>query len=166
MNQAIANIVREYIEVLPFVDKIAGLVATQSMTVTGEGGATAIKRYPVACCVPDECKIGDYNDLAPDSRYKSVIYFEDRGISFERYAGNFKYYRSNLRLVAWLNVMKILGDECDSSQCTYSSHAIADIIRILPEFPQNIAPFTKVYIEVTNQVVRDNIFFRHTTTLL
>lgn len=38
MNQAIANIIKEYIDELTFVDKIAGLVSTQYMTVTGEDG--------------------------------------------------------------------------------------------------------------------------------
>jgi len=160
MNQAIAEIIKEYVETLSFVDKIAGLVSTQSMTITGEDGVKVIKRYPVACCTTaDDCKAGAYNDLTPNSQYKSVIYFEDGGLSFERYAGNFKYYKSNLRLVAWLNVQKILEEDCESSQCTYSSHAIADIIRILPEFPQNIDPFTRVYIEVTGQVIRDNSIF-------
>ena len=154
MNQAIANIIKESIEDLDFVDKIAGLVSTQYMNIEG-----VTKSYPVACCVPDTCKTGDYNDLAPDSKYKSVIYFEDGGVSFVRAQGNFKYYQSRLRLVGWLNVKAILGDECDASQCTYSSHAIMDIIRLLPEFPQNIAPFTQVYMEVTSQAVRDKAIF-------
>ena len=154
MNQAIANIIKESIEDLDFVDKIAGLVSTQYINIEG-----VTKSYPVACCVPDTCKTGDYNDLAPDSKYKSVIYFEDGGVSFVRAQGNFKYYQSRLRLVGWLNVKAILGEECDASQCTYSSHAIMDIIRLLPEFPQNIAPFTQVYMEVTSQAVRDKAIF-------
>ena len=154
MNQAIANIIKGYIDDLTFVDKIAGLVSTQYMTIEG-----VTKSYPVACCVPDACKIGDYNDLSPNSKYKSVIYFEDGGVSFVRAQGNFKYYQSRLRLVGWLNVKSILGEECDASQCTYSSHAIMDIIRLLPEFPQNIAPFTRVYMEVTSQAIRDKAIF-------
>ena len=111
MNQAIASILKSRIADLDFVDKIAGLVATQYMNVTNEAGVKVQKSYPVACCTTaDDCITGAYNDLAPDSKYKSVIYFEDRGVTFERYASNWKYYRSNLRLVAWLNVKKILGD--------------------------------------------------------
>ena len=78
MNQGIANIIKGYIEYLSFVDKIAGLVSTQYMTIDG-----VQKSYPVACCVTaDDCKEGAYNDLTPDSRYKTVIYFEDGGVSF------------------------------------------------------------------------------------
>ena len=158
MNQAVANIIRGYIEDLDFVDKIAGLVATQYMTIDG-----VQKAYPVACCVPEDCIQGAYNDLAPDSAHSSVIYFEDGGVSFNKYEGHFKYYTSSLRLVCWLNVKKILGEECDASQCTYSSHAIADIIRHLPEFPRNVAPFVRFYSEVVSQAVRDNgIFSKYT----
>jgi hypothetical protein len=160
MNQAIASILKGRIEDLDFVDKIAGLVATQYMTITDENGTKVTKSYPVACCVTaDDCKQGDYNDLTPDSKYKSVIYFEDRGVSFNRYEGNFKHYTSSLRLVCWLNVRMILGEDCDASACTYSSHAITDIIRHLPQFPYNFAPFVRVYAEVTNQVVRSNGIF-------
>lgn len=160
MNQAIASIIKGRIEDLDFVDKIAGLVATQYMTMTDADGSKVTKSYPVACCVTaDNCIAGDYDELTPDSRYKSVIYFEDGGISFVRYEGNFKHYISRLRLVCWLNVKMILGDDCDASQCTYSSHAVADIIRHLPEFPVNFAPFVRVYSEVANQVVRSNSIF-------
>lgn len=155
MNQAIASIIKGRIEDLDFVDKIAGLVSTQYMTIDG-----VQKAYPIACCVTaDDCKEGSYNDLTPNSQYKSVIYFEDGGVSFDRYAGNFKYYTSRLRLVCWLNVKLILGDECDASQCTYSSHAVADIIRHLPAFPIHFAPFVRVYAEITNQIIRDNSIF-------
>lgn len=158
MNQAIASIIKTAIEGLDFIDKISGLVSTQYRNVEG-----VVKSYPVACCVPDDCKDGDYNDMTPNSKYKSVIYFEDGGVNFVRAQGNFKYYRSSLRLVGWLNVKMILGDECEASQCTYSSHAIMDIIRSLPEFPQNISPFTQVYIEVDSQVIRDkSIFSKYT----
>ena len=160
MNQAIANIIKTQIEDLDFIDKIAGLVATQYVNITDENGNKVQKRYPVACCVTaDDCKQGAYNDLAPDSKYKSVLYFEDRGVSFEKYESNWKYYQSNLRLVGWLNIKKILGENCDSSLCTYAAHAIADIIRHLPTHPQNIAPFDFVYSEVMSQAVRSNSIF-------
>lgn len=82
MNQAIANIIKEYIDELTFVDKIAGLVSTQYMTVTGEDGAKVTKSYPVACCTTaEDCKAGAYNDLTLNSDYKTVLYFEDGGVS-------------------------------------------------------------------------------------
>jgi len=156
MNQAIANIVKGHIQNLDFVDKIAGLVATSYMKIDG-----VQKSYPIACCVTlEDCKVGAYNDLAPDSKYKTVIYFEDRGVTFEKYESNWKYYRSSLRLVCWINVAKILEDECyDDDSCTMSSHLIADIIRHLPSHPENHAPFDMVYSEIVNQEIRSNSIF-------
>lgn len=73
MNQAIATIIKDQIDGLSFIDKIAGLVSTTYMTIDG-----VQKAFPVACCVTaDDCKAGAYNDLTPDSKYKTVIYFED-----------------------------------------------------------------------------------------
>ena len=158
MNQAIASILKAYIEDLDFVEKIAGLVQKVTFKIDG-----VEKSFPVACCVSvEDCKNGAYNDLTPDSKYRSVIYFEDGGVSLSKYESNWKYYTSRLRLVGWLNVKMILGEDCGET-CTYAAHAIADIIRHLPSHPQNVAPFDFVYPEITNEIVRSNSIFANYT---
>ena len=84
---------------------------------------------------------------------------KDGGVSFVRAQGNFKYYQSRLRLVGWLNVKAILGENVMQVQCTYRLMRSWILIRLLPEFPQNIAPFTQVYMEVTSQAIRDKAIF-------
>ena len=159
MNQAIANILKGFIEDRSFVDKIAGLVSTQYMTIDG-----VEKSYPVACCVDDDCKVGSYNDLTPDSAHKTVIYFEDGGVSFVRAQGNFRHYQSRLRLVCWINVAKLNEDTCyTDSPCTASTNILLEIIRAIPNFPANYSPFLQVRFDVVSQVVRDNgIFSKYT----
>lgn len=161
MNQAIADIIKEKIEKLPFVDKIAGLVQTVHLDFVDEKGGRVAKAFPVACCVTaDDCKKGAYNDLAPDSKYKTVIYFEDEGVSFLRESGNHKHYRSTLRLVCWINVAKLKDVYCKKRiPCTVSAQLIAQIIRALPRNPENISPFDAIYINVTEQLVRSNSIF-------
>ena len=161
MNQAIATIIKTNIQDLDFVDKIAGLTSVALMTITDEAGAKTEKRLPIACCTTaDDCKTGAYNDLCPDSRYKSVIYFEDQGVSFVKYEGNYKYYQSNLRLVCWLNVAKLREEPChDGTVCTLSSKAITQIIRALPRHPEHRPPFVNVYSEVTEQLIRSSSIF-------
>lgn len=162
MNQAIADIIKTHIEGLDFVDKIAGLVSAVSFDISDKDNQLITKTFPVACCVTaDDCKQGAYNDLMPNSQYKTVIYFEDGGVSFERYVSNWKYYKSTLRLVCWINIEKITNSGVCKSEvpCTYAAHIIADIIRVLPAFPQNIAPFDHVYSEVTGQLVRNPSIF-------
>jgi uncharacterized protein (TIGR02145 family) len=163
MNQAIADIIRGHIEAVTpdWIDKISGLVAAISIEQRGPDNTTVIKTFPVACCVSaDDCKEGAYNELMPDSKYKSVIYFEDKGISFKEYKRGFKYYTSNLRLVGWLNIAKILGTDCGSEiPCTYAAIVIADIIRALPLHPSNISPFAMVFSEITAEEPRSNAIF-------
>lgn len=164
MNQAIAHIIKGYIEDLDFVDKIAGLTSVATFEIKGPDGPVE-KTVPIACCVTaDDCKEGAYNDLMPDSQYKTVIYFEDKGVTFNRSESNWKYYTSNLRLVCWINIEKITGSTCKSDNpCTYAAHIIAEIIRHLPEFPQNVTPFSFVHPEVTNQEIRSaSIFSQYT----
>jgi|WetSurMetagenome_2_1015567.scaffolds.fasta_scaffold20970_5 hypothetical protein len=162
MNQAIADIIRGHIEDLDFVDKIAGLVSVTTLLVKDKDNNDVEKTIPIACCVtPEDCKDGAYNDLLPNSDYKTVIYFEDGGVSFERYEGGWKYYKSSLRLVCWINIEKLTNTEgckCETP-CTYSAHLIADIIRALPTFPENHSPFDHVYSEVTGQLVRSPSIF-------
>lgn len=156
MNQAIANILKGFIDDLTFVDKIAGMVSTQYMTIEGVD-----KSYPVACCVTaDDCKQGAYNDLTLNSAYKTVIYFEDGGVTFVRAQGNFRHYQSRLRLVCWINVAKLNEDPCYTDiPCTASTNILIEIIRAIPNFPANYSPFQQVRFEVVAQVVRDNSIF-------
>ena len=100
----------------------------------------------------------------PNSEYKTVIYFEDGGVSFVRSESNWKYYTSNLRLVCWINIAKIFEAECNTGiPCTYAAHIIAEIIRHLPSFPEHQDPFEKVYSEVVSQDVRSNSIFSQYT---
>jgi hypothetical protein len=166
MNQAIANIIKGHIEGLDFVDKIAGLVMplTFDITVTDKTTGTKSteqKTVPIACCVTaDDCKEGAYNDLMPNSEYKTVIYFEDGGVTFEKAESNWKYYKSTLRLVCWINIQKIKDNPCKTDMpCTYAAHIITEIIRALPEFPASHSPIERVYSEITNQLVRSPSIF-------
>lgn len=161
MNQAIANIIKGHIEELDFVDKIAGLTSVATFEIKGTDNTPVVKTVPIACCVTaDDCKQGAYNDLMPDSRYKTVIYFEDRGVSFERAEGKWKYYTSSLTLVCWINVARINAECCKGGEsCTLAAHLIAEIIRALPSFPENSSPFDHVYSEVTGQAIRSSSIF-------
>ena len=161
MNQAIADIIKGHIEDLDFVDKIAGLTAALTFDIRGPDNTVVQKTVPVACCVTaEDCKDGAYNDLMPNSEYNTVIYFEDGGINYERSESNWKYYRSTLRLICWINIEKIFQSSCKSeSPCTHAAHIVAEIIRALPSFPETHFPFDKVYSEVTSQAVRNPSIF-------
>ena len=165
MNQSIASIIKSHIEDLDFVDKIAGLTAVTNIEIKDKDGNMVQKSFPVACCVTAaDCKEGAYNDLMPNSEYRTVIYFEDKGVTFTRREGKWKYYQSQLRLVCWINIELLTGAECKSEvPCTYAAHIVAEIIRALPQFPEEHSPFNFVYSEVTDQEVRNNAIFSQYT---
>jgi len=165
MNQAIANIIKNHISGLDFIDKIAGLVSACTFDIVvrdKENNPTTVqKTFPIACCLTEKCTIETaYQDLMPNSDYKTVIYFEDKGVSWVKTEGRYKHYTSNVRLVCWINVAKILGDTCkEGDTCTLSTHLIAEIIRSLPEFPGHHNPFNMVFSEVIDQEVRSPSIF-------
>lgn len=158
MNNKIANIIVDYLKDLTWVDKLAGL--TQVARVSQQDGDRKVeKRYPISCSLAfdESCKEGCYDDLMPNSAYRSLMYFEDGGLSYVKNVGKKKYYQSNLRLVCWLNYKKLPGG------CGASADYIIDIIKSLPAFPQNIGDMLSVDIQVVSQVPRSNGIFANYT---
>jgi hypothetical protein len=113
----------------------------------------------------DACIKGVYKDLAPDSKKKSIIYFEDRGITFvERLANRIKM-RSSLRLVCWLNLKNIAEAVCDddSGACGVSGNYVIDVIKVLPSKPFSTADFISIALTSISQVERGvEIFSKYT----
>jgi hypothetical protein len=161
MNQTVAGLLKYYIEDLCFVDKIAGLVQTVYLNITDENGVKVQKSFPVSCnFTAEDCKNGLYNDLAPDSKYKTVIYFEDGGITFNERKGNFACYTSSLKLVCWINVAKFEADWCGSGvPCTVGAEIIKRILCAFPPQPVNITPFIRFYPVIVSEEIRSNAIF-------
>lgn len=165
MNQTIAEIIKEKIEDLDFVDKIAGLVSATYLNIPVEGGGSVQKCFPIACTTTaEDCKCGLYNDLCPDSKYKTVIYFEDGGVRFTGREGRFICYTSSLKLVCWINVALYMAECCPSGiPCTASADIIKKILCALPEHPEEIDPYRRVYPVVVSQEIRSNSIFAQYT---
>ncbi len=154
MNNKIANIIVDYIKDLAWIEKLAGLTQVAKINQNG-----VEKRYPISCSMvfDDVCVEGCYDELAPNSAYKSVVYFEDSGFTFSKQVGNKLYYESTLKLIAWLNYNK-LGGGCGST-----GNYIIDIIRALPSYPVNVSDLLGANIRVMSQAIRsDSIFSQYT----
>ena len=132
MNSEIANILKDKIDGLPFVDRIAGLVTTLTLSEETEAGKKR-KTFPVACNVSQaDCMAGRYQDLVPDTAKKSVLYFEEvEGAQMTGMEGNKMNFRSTLILVGWLNLKKM-----GLTDCGWSSTAVLQIIRELSAYMQ------------------------------
>ena len=155
MNNKIANIIVDYIKDLPWIDKLAGMTQVAKIQQTSDNRKVE-KRFPISCAMEydDACKEGCYDELAPNSKYQSVVYFEDGSFSFRERRGKRLHYESNIRLVAWLNYKLLRGAGCGST-----GEYILDIIKALPDVPQDIDAMRGVTITVTSQARRDSGIF-------
>lgn len=156
MNAAIAEIIRSYVNALPFVDKIAGLVKPISTSESsGEGKPPIKKTFPVACNTTHaECLSGKLMELMPNSKYKSVIYFEDLGVNITGSDQRYFDFTSTLKLVCWLNLQKL-----GKTDCSVSALAIGSIIKSLPAPNFNSSPYTRIDISMIGQDIKTNAIF-------
>ena len=153
MNHKIANILKSYIEELSWIDKIAGLTQTLRVNIV-DGDTKVEKRVPVSCDISfDNCRQGCYDELIPNSAYRSIIYFEDQGVNLIKSEGRKRFYESRLRLVGWLNYTKLPGG------CGNSGDFVIDIIKAFPAIPTTIDDMIGMMIEVTSQATRSNSIF-------
>lgn len=159
MNALIADIIKTAIEDLAFVDRIAGIV--KPVTISEDiDGQKRVKTFPVACNVTEaDCVSGQYTDLVPNSQKNSVIYFEDLGVQF---IGNVKSemrFRSQLRLVCWLNLKRMGITDCNWSS-TATLHIIKSILQA--DVPFNSTPFTGMkYTGISQPVKSASIFSKY-----
>lgn len=165
MNNKLAVILRDQISDLNWIDKIAGLVQTANIRIKS-GDDTSEKSYPISCSISeDACLKGAYQDLCPDSKKKSIAYFEDRGLAFDRMEGNRLFYTSSLRLVCWLNLKKIQDENCDKDVigCGTSGDYVLEVIKKFNYVPFNSGGLYGIMIQPPSQVERSvEIFSKYT----
>lgn len=165
MNADIANILKSYIEPLDFVDRITGLVRPIIKTDVVEMynddneliGEQVIKKiFPVSCSVThEECFEGErYMDLVPNSDYRSIIYFEDKGTILTGMQGKRMQFMSALRLVCWLNL-----DMFDTTSCTLSAPVMAAIIHAIPTSHFNDGNYQGISAKLTSIPPKDASIF-------
>jgi len=119
----------------PLIEKYGGLVFP--LSIPEQVGSTdkgqpilREKVFPVACGVTFEACVGQrkYQELVPNSRYRSIAYWEqlaDATINTAesgRYPkGNVLVYDINARLVVWLNMAKFNLNGEALSQCSIAA---------------------------------------------
>lgn len=159
MNHKIATLFKTYLETLLWSDKVAGLVQTASI------GGDNPKSYPISCDITAAaCLKGAYQDLCPNSKKKSVLYFEDKGISMVERAGTRLKFKSSLRLVGWLNLKLIQEAACDSEVdgCGSIGTYVIEVIKLLPTSPIQTADFVSIMVSDISEPERSvDIFSKY-----
>lgn len=137
MNALIANYFLERVKTLDWVgEDVGGLVRpmVRRVPLKDQPGKFNVQRFPVACDVTwTDCEGNEelLRMYTPDSSKRVVMYFEDQGLK-EVKDGNRISYRSNIRLVCWMNTEKF-----QNAGCALDFYAINAIRSTLENRPVN-----------------------------
>lgn len=135
------ELLRTDIQSLNWVDRYGGLTQKVTYEVLDKDNNTVLKTIPISCAVNQvDCNTLDqfYNQLVPDDKKSSILYFEpvqgfqDNGpINGNQY---FRNYTARVRLVGWVNA-KRLGLQDD---CFLSSKLIRSLIPVVTKEFKNL----------------------------
>lgn len=130
MNKPLSLVLLAHLGDLPYIDKKTGIVQVIERPVN-MNGETAYKKIPVSTlATSQECGAADLSaiEMVPDGRYKGLLYFEDKGISLGTRRASTQQYKSDIRLVVWLNTNKVNGGSPDM---LFAYQAMNQIISLL-----------------------------------
>lgn len=162
MNYIIAQEYKSRLASLPFIDVLAGLTKIHTEEIPNSEGNLLIQRFPVECTVTaEQCRGGDYIDLSPDGRKKSIIYFEDLGSQFIDKDVREMTFLSRLRLIGWINLNRFVD-----GGCSMSAQVVSNIINeLIGNAPFNLAgppSLTKARVTQITQLPKNtDIFLRY-----
>jgi len=156
MTKDLGDILIDQIKTLPFFDKYAGVVKTISMS-SNDGDRSYVKRFPVECNIsPTQCE-SRYKDLVPNNKNKSIIYLEDKGVSFVSQEGAWLRFSANYDIISWLN-MPALG----FTDCSYSAIAMGGMIKRLIKTPFAVGNYQRIMVTNINEKSKqDNPFSKY-----
>lgn len=147
MVATLVKILADRLSGISWIDLNAGMSKAISRdqyveTESGAKAATVKESFPIAWNTDQNTcwQTGEYMDLMPNDKYKSVVYWEDlsglqlkeiRSISGKR---SLQWYEARLRMVCWLNVKKMgyqSGEQISSLQLdvikTLNGYEVNDI---------------------------------------
>lgn len=147
MNKPLSLVLLSALGDLPYIDKKTGVVQLieKPVNVSGE---TIFKKIPVSTlATSQECGAADLSavDLIPDAKYKGLLYFEEKGSSIGVRRSSTQQYKSDLRLVCWLNTLRINGGVPDM---LLAAKAMNQIIQILTGTIPNSSPFINIGVAI------------------
>lgn len=151
MTIEIGDIIINRLTGLSFIDKYAGVVRMLSYNEIDKDKKAIKKTFPASCrsIFDEECdsKNKRYLELCPDDTKKSVIYLEDKGITFNKLDRHKMYFTAQYDLIGWLNLPKL-----GFSGCSFTAQAMASIIKaIWLGGVGNVGLYQTVYIQVAGQ---------------
>ena len=111
---------------LPWIGKYGGVVQKLVKDSVNTNDQRVKVTYPVSCNVlgRDCANIGAYEDLVPNDKYRTVVYWEEispmsqNGVSNTKRFG-YKKAQGTYRLVCWFNLLKLGENGCIAPIAAY-----------------------------------------------
>ena len=151
MIQQIAELLRDEIDDLVFVERTVGLVRPLPITVPA-GGGVATKIMPVAINNEVPCEPEEMMYLIPDSAVMSIVFFEDGGTTIERTDTWYLHCRSTVRMVAWFNLKMINPDYEDATLL------MAHLVSAMPKYIDNTDLITGIVVFPQSELPKDTVY--------
>lgn len=152
MIEDIVNLIKSDIQTLAFIDKIGGIVKPMIIKKIN-GDATIDKTIPV--CYNDtktKCEVSDYVDYCPNTKFKSVSYFEGNELNQIDSTAKYVQYETVLRFVCWLNLPLI------NQTLTPLNNVPFEILEAVNRRLNNVSPFVFGRITQANIIKGSDIF--------
>ena len=145
MNKQIALLLLSKLSDATYLDRTSGVVQVVRKYFEAEEGFKTEKRIPYSHSATFQELATMDKAMIPNSKHKSCLYFEDRGIDSSGYVRGIVQYTSRMRLVCWLN-MQIINGMYDP---TATAKIMADIIfRLLEIQNLNEDPFSRATVKL------------------
>jgi len=145
VNKQISLILLSKLGDATYLDRTSGVVQVVRKYNETDEGFKIEKRIPYAHSATWQELATMDKAMIPNSKFKSCLYFEDKGIDIGQDVRGNVQYTSRLRLVCWLN-MNIINGIYDP---TVTSKIMADIIfRLLAVQNENSDPFSRVTVKL------------------
>jgi len=166
MINAICNTIKERLNELDWVDRVAGL--TIPATKYGAEGAAEFV-FPISsdANVVDCIHQGKYWELVPNNAYKTALYIEQQGpVRFDSFEKGYKWmnYLADLRIVGWVHLAKMGYNDASKSGLF-----VVSVIKALLEdrgvmdIQDSDYTGARLYVEIVAEVEKNqSIFSRYT----
>lgn len=156
MNKTIALVLLQKLSGETSLDRVSGIVQVLRRPVQiAEDGPIIEKRIPYAHDASPNDLATMAKAMIPNSAYKSCLYFEDGGIQSVTPVRRGWQFESRMRLVCWLNMLKVHG-AYDTFQ---SSLIMAKIIRRVTVENYHDSFFSRLNCSVIGLPVQDAAIF-------
>lgn len=155
MNAKIAELLREKIEDLNFIERTAGLVRSLPIKVPTDDGGMITKNIPIYQNNEDTCDEEEMMALVPDSSKKSIVFFEDGGIDIESKDTRFIHCRSTINMVAWFNLPMI------NETYTDATLLMAKLISTIPKYITNEDFVTGIMVTPRSFLPKDSVYAQY-----